>query len=163
MKPTRLLLLLTLTLGFLAATPAEEPVRTLTTTPPGAAPTKISWENLRDVTFKKKWYPEESIYMLYPTFGPNLQKLDGKEVLIKGYLVPVDVESNLFVLSAFPYSMCFFCGGAGPESVMALKMKKPRRFKTDEVHTFKGTLKLNANDIYELNYILQNAEIHEGE
>lgn len=163
MKPIRLLLLLTLSLGFLAATPAEEPVRTLTGTQPVAGPTKISWESLRDVTFKKKWYPEESIYMLYPTFGPNLQKLDGKEVLIKGYLVPVDVESNLFVLSAFPYSMCFFCGGAGPESVMALKMKKPRRFKTDEVQTFKGTLKLNANDIYELNYILQNAEIHVGE
>lgn len=128
---------------------------------PSAEPAKVTWETLRDVTFKKKWYPEESIYMLYPTFGPNVSKLDGKEITIKGYLVPVDVESNQFVLSAFPYSQCFFCGGGGPESVMALKLKKPgRRFKTDEVQTFKGTLKLNASDIYELNYILQNAEVH---
>jgi hypothetical protein len=162
MKSICLLFLLTGTLSFMAATPAEKPASVAKATTV-AGPTKITWENLRDVTFKKKWYPEESIYMLYPTFGANLQKLDGKEILIKGYLVPVDVESNLFVLSAFPYSMCFFCGGAGPESVMALKMKKPRRFKTDEVHTFKGTLKLNANDIYELNYILQNAEIYAGE
>lgn len=127
---------------------------------PSAEPAKVTWEMLRDVTFKKKWYPEESIYMLYPTFGPSVSKLDGKEITIKGYLVPVDVESNQFVLSAFPYSQCFFCGGGGPESVMALKLKKPgRRFKTDEVQTFKGTLKLNASDIYELNYILQNAEV----
>jgi hypothetical protein len=122
-------------------------------------PAKISWDNLKDVTFKKKWYAEESIYMLYPTFGPNLAKLDGKDVTIKGYVIPVDLESGLYVLSAFPYSMCFFCGGAGPESVMSLKFKKNgKRYKTDEVQTFKGKLKLNANDIYELNYILQDAE-----
>lgn len=122
-------------------------------------PAKISWDNLKDVTFKKKWYAEESIYMLYPTFGSNLAKLDGKDVTIKGYVIPVDLESGLYVLSAFPYSMCFFCGGAGPESVMSLKFKKTgKRYKTDEVQTFKGKLKLNANDIYELNYILQDAE-----
>lgn len=122
-------------------------------------PTKVTWDGLKDVSFKKKWYPEESIYMLYPTFGANLTKLDGKEVSIKGYVIPVDLESGLYVLSAFPYSMCFFCGGAGPESVMSLKFKKTgKRYKTDEVQTFKGKLKLNANDIYELNYILQDAE-----
>jgi hypothetical protein len=43
----------------------------------GNNPVKISWETLRDVTFKKKWYPEESVYMLYPTFGPNINKLNG--------------------------------------------------------------------------------------
>ncbi len=64
-----------------------------------------------------------------------------------------------YVLSAYPYSMCFFCGGAGPESVMGLKLKKNRKFKTDEIHLFKGTLELNANDIYELNYILADAEV----
>ncbi|MFN8356206.1 MAG: DUF3299 domain-containing protein [Spirosomataceae bacterium] len=122
-------------------------------------PAKISWDDLKDVTFKKKWYAEEQVYMLYPTFGQKVAKFDGKDVIIKGYVIPVDYEGNLYVLSAFPYSMCFFCGGAGPESVMSLKFKKNgKRFKTDEVHTFKGKLKLNASDIYELNYILDGAE-----
>ncbi|MES2795040.1 MAG: DUF3299 domain-containing protein [Bacteroidota bacterium] len=122
-------------------------------------PQKISWEVLKDVTFKKKWYEKESIFMLYPTFGPNIKKVENKTILIKGYMVPVDPESNQYVLSAYPYSMCFFCGGAGPESVMGLKLKKNRKFKTDEIHVFKGTLELNANDIYELNYILADAEV----
>ncbi|TDB63391.1 DUF3299 domain-containing protein [Arundinibacter roseus] len=127
---------------------------------PAFAPVKISWETLRDVTFKKKWYPEESVYMLYPTFGPAVQKLKGKEVTITGYVLPIDLDANLYVLSAFPYSACFFCGGAGPESVMALKFKKdPRKFKTDERLTFKGILTLNADDIYQMNYVLENAEI----
>ena len=97
--------------------------------------------------------------MLYPTFGPNVKKVENKTVIIKGYMVPVDPESNQYVLSAYPYSMCFFCGGAGPETVMGLKLKKNRKFKTDEIHVFKGKLELNANDIYELNYILTDAEV----
>lgn len=129
---------------------------------PAAVPVKLTWETLRDVTFKKKWYPDESVYMLYPTFGPAVQKLKGKEVSITGYILPIDLDANMYVLSAFPYSACFFCGGAGPESVMALKFKKnPRKFKTDERLTFKGTLSLNADDIYQMNYVLEGAEIAE--
>ena len=125
-----------------------------------AEPVKLSWEALRDVTFKKKWYAEESVYMLYPTFGPGIQKLSGKTVDLTGYILPVDLESNVYVLSAFPYSACFFCGGAGPESVVSLKFKKSdKKFKTDERHTFRGTFKLNADNIYELNYILADAEM----
>ncbi len=129
---------------------------------PAANPVKLTWETLRDVTFKKKWYPDESVYMLYPTFGSAVQKLKGKEVSITGYILPIDLDANMYVLSAFPYSACFFCGGAGPESVMALKFKKnPRKFKTDERLTFKGTLALNADDIYQMNYVLENAEVAE--
>lgn len=129
---------------------------------PAANPTKITWEMLRDVTFKKKWYAAEQIYMLHPTFGEPIQKLSSKEVVITGYVLPVDLDANLYVLSAFPYSACFFCGGAGPESVMSLEFKKgSRKFKTDERLTFKGSLKLNADDIYKMNYILENAEVTE--
>ena len=138
------------------------PIIALLSFAPAAIPVKLTWETLRDVTFKKKWYPEESVYMLYPTFGPAVQKLKGKEVSITGYILPIDLDANMYVLSAFPYSACFFCGGAGPESVMALKFKKnPRKFKTDERLTLKGTLALNADDIYQMNYVLENAEVTE--
>ncbi len=136
------------------------PTGRLSGDPRSGDPVKLSWEALRDVTFKKKWYAEESVYMLYPTFGPSVQKLNGKPVLLTGYVLPVDLEANLYVLSAFPYSACFFCGGAGPESVVSLKFKKgSRKFKTDERKTFTGVLKLNADNIYELNYILTEAEV----
>lgn len=149
MNYLRTLVLLVIATSFLAFAPAAPPV-------------KLTWETLRDVTFKKKWYPEESVYMLYPTFGPAVQKLKGKEVSITGYILPIDLDANMYVLSAFPYSACFFCGGAGPESVMALKFKKnPRKFKTDERLTLKGTLSLNADDIYQMNYVLEAAELGE--
>jgi len=138
------------------------PIIALLSFTPAANPVKLTWETLRDVTFKKKWYPDESVYMLYPTFGPAVQKLKGKEVSITGYILPIDLDANMYVLSAFPYSACFFCGGAGPESVMALKFKKnPRKFKTDERLTLKGVLALNADDIYQMNYVLENAEVTE--
>ena len=126
------------------------------------SPIKVTWEQLRDVTFKKKWYAEESIYMLHPTFGPGVQKLKNQQVTITGYILPVDLDANLYVLSAFPFSACFFCGGAGPETVMTLNFKKKgRKFKTDERLTLTGTLKLNSDDIYQMNYILEEAEISE--
>jgi hypothetical protein len=35
-------------------------------------PIKITWENLRDVTFKKKWNAEEKMFILEPQFGPKV-------------------------------------------------------------------------------------------
>ena len=157
---TRLPIVLLL-VGLLASAFRPAALPTAPVIPPAKAePVKLSWEVLRDVTFKKKWYAEESVYMLYPTFGQGIQKLNGKTVELTGYVLPVDLESNTYVLSAFPFSACFFCGGAGPESVVSLKFKKSaQKYKTDERRTFRGTLKLNADNIYELNYIMADAEM----
>lgn len=123
-------------------------------------PTKITWELLRDVTFKKKWSAEESMFILYPTFGPKVTALKNKEVELTGYMIPVDVDANMYVLSANPYSSCFFCGQAGPESVVQVKFKKvTKRYNTDDRVTVKGTFITNADDINEMNYILTNAEV----
>lgn len=119
----------------------------------------ITWKTLEDVTFKEKFSAEADAYFWFPTFGKSLIDLEGKEVQIKGYVIPVDVKENLYVLSAFPFAACFFCGGAGPQTVMELAFaKKPRRYETDERLTFKGKFKLNSTDIYRMNYILEGAE-----
>jgi hypothetical protein len=126
----------------------------------GDEPTKITWDTLRDVTFKKKWSAEESMFILYPTFGTKVTALKNKEVELTGYMIPVDVDANMYVLSANPYSSCFFCGQAGPESVVQVKFKKvSKRFNTDDRVTVKGTFVTNADDINEMNYILTNAEV----
>jgi hypothetical protein len=66
------------------------------------------------------------------------------------------------VLSANPYSSCFFCGQAGPESVMEIQLlKQYDGLRMDQVITFEGRLRLNADDIYQLNYILEEAEVVE--
>ncbi len=125
-----------------------------------AEPQTVTWGQLRDVQFKKKWYPQEGVVMLYPRFGPTVKALSSKAITISGYVIPIDLESGLYVVSRYPVAACFFCRGAGPESIVMLKFKKsPRRFKPDERLTFTGTMRLNADNIYELNYILDGAEI----
>ena len=40
-------------------------------------PVKITWENLRDVTFKKKWNKEEGMFILEPLFGTKVTPAEG--------------------------------------------------------------------------------------
>ncbi|MFN4086367.1 MAG: DUF3299 domain-containing protein [Spirosomataceae bacterium] len=123
-------------------------------------PRKISWELLRDVTFKKKWNADEGMFILEPQFGSKVKEIQSKEVAITGYMIPVDIDANYYVLSANPFASCFFCGQAGPESVVSIKFKGVnRRFNTDDRVTIKGKFRLNATDINELNYILDQAEL----
>ena len=88
---------------------------------------------------------------------------EGKAFYITGYMIPVDVDEDFYVLSRYPFANCFFCGGAGPESVIDLRFpdKSERAYQTDERLTFKGTLRLNSDDVYQMNYILEGAVEHE--
>ncbi|MFN3918186.1 MAG: DUF3299 domain-containing protein [Flavobacteriales bacterium] len=126
----------------------------------GIAQTKITWEIMKDVKFVDKWSKEFESYYSVAQFGNNIKKYDGKEVIIRGYIIPVDIVQDYYVLSANPYASCFFCGQAGPESVLELQMKKNYKgLKMDQILTFKGKLRLNSDDVYQLYYILENAEI----
>tara|TARA_B100001287_G_scaffold220276_1_gene189293 strand:- start:627 stop:1067 length:441 start_codon:yes stop_codon:yes gene_type:complete len=122
----------------------------------------ITWELLKNVEFDEIWSEEFQAYYMVPKFSESVKKMDGKEVQIRGFIIPVDIVQDYYVLSANPYSSCFFCGQAGPESVMEIQMiKKYEGLRMDQVITYKGTLKLNVDDIYQLNYILEDAEIIE--
>lgn len=118
---------------------------------------KITWATLRDVKFTKKFNKEYELDFLYPTFGASLQKLEGKFVEIKGYVIPV--SQNLYVLSAKPMAACFFCGGSGPESILQLNFTTKNRFKTDQIITVKGKFRLNPDNVDDLNYILDDASL----
>ena len=122
----------------------------------------INWELLKNVEFDEVWSEEFQAYYMIPKFSKSIKDMNNKEVQIRGFIIPVDIVQDYYVLSANPYSSCFFCGQAGPESVMEIQMvKKYEGLRMDQVITFKGKLKLNVDDIYQLNYILENAEIVE--
>ena len=72
------------------------------------------------------------------------------------YRIEVD---TIFVLSAMPFSSCFFCGGAGPETVAEVRMDKiPEDLSPDAFVKVKGTLKLNSTNIDYMNFIVREAE-----
>ena len=122
----------------------------------------ITWELLKDVEFDEIWSEEFQAYYMVPKFSKSVKEMDGKEVQIRGFIIPVDIVQDYYVLSANPYSSCFFCGQAGPESVMEIQMiQKYDGLRMDQVITFQGTLRLNIDDIYQLNYILEEAKIIE--
>lgn len=122
-----------------------------------AQPLELTWASLKDVSFESAYDKNADTYYQKPTFGPDILALEGSEIAITGYVIPVDINLNYYVLSAFPFASCFFCGGAGPESVMDLQLKKERTFKNDERIRFCGTLKLNKTDFYALPFLLEGA------
>jgi hypothetical protein len=122
----------------------------------------ITWDLLKNVEFDEVWSEEFQAYYMVPKFSKAVQALDGKEIQIKGFIIPVDIVQDYYVLSANPYSSCFFCGQAGPESVMEVQMvQQYEGLRMDQIITYKGKLRLNTDDIYQLNYILEDAEVLE--
>ncbi|PCJ81747.1 MAG: hypothetical protein COA49_04370 [Bacteroidetes bacterium] len=120
---------------------------------------KLSWEDLSDVEFNDVYVEELDAYYWKPKFGPNVKGFEGKKWYITGYIIPVDIDEDFYVLSRYPFANCFFCGGAGPETVVDLQFggHSPREYATDERLTFAGELKLNADDVYQMNYIIKDA------
>jgi hypothetical protein len=119
---------------------------------------RVAWETLANIGWDKKYNDKYKQQFNYPKFAPAVKAYDGKEVIIKGYVLPIDVGGDYLVLSRFPYESCFFCGGAGPESVMEVHIKNPK-LGNKKTATFKGQLRLNGDDVDALVYILENAEV----
>lgn len=125
------------------------------------AQTEIDWQTLADVEFTDVYMEEVDEYFLYPHFSTSVRELAGQEIMIRGFVLAIDPTKNYYILSKGPFSSCFFCGVGGPETIIELEMKSSKDvFIMDEVATIKGRLKLNTDDIYQCNYILQDAEVY---
>lgn len=124
-----------------------------------SAQTKDMWNEFAKTKFEPKYYDKIGEYLFYPNFTEELKKLVGKEVTIQGFYVPFAPEDgNYIIISKYPMSQCFFCGGAGPESIAEVTFVKGMpKFEVDDLITVKGKLKLNAEDIEHVNFILTDA------
>lgn len=122
-------------------------------------PIRINWERLTDVSFKSSFSKEYQLDIMFPIFGKEIKKLAGKELIITGYMVPLDVKKNLYAVSRYNFSSCFFCGAAGVESVVSIKFAgKTKRFRTDEYCTIQGRLELNDTNVNDFIYIFRDAK-----
>ncbi len=120
------------------------------------------WTTLSKITFRKEYDEMLGFKVDVPVFGEEVQALADQEVTIKGYIIPVEgyKSHKEFVFSAYPYNMCFFCGGAGPETVMEVFSNEPVKYTAEPI-VLRGTLELNSSDINRLMYILKDAELAE--
>ncbi len=118
------------------------------------------WKTLAKVDIEKKFDETLNFEVDYPTFSEEVKKLDGQTIELQGWMIPLEElqGETYFVLSSLPFANCFFCGGAGPETVAEVFSKDKIKY-TEKRITVRGKLKINADDPMKLMYILQQAEI----
>jgi hypothetical protein len=124
----------------------------------------LPWSTLAQVEFEWAYSEVAGGEVPFPVFNSTLKALQGHPVQVSGYAIPLEEtgDETFVILSAFPYSQCFFCGMAGPESVIdILPGRKLPRLSVDDKTTFRGRLRLNDDDLRYLNYILDEAELVE--
>lgn len=119
-----------------------------------------NWRILENVRISTVPDPTGGLPMSVPTFLGPVKKLDGQEVVLSGYMVPLEtmLGHQYFVLSALPFNLCYFCGGAGPETVAEVYTTQTVQL-TQKLITIKGRLELNATDPDHLMYIVRNAQV----
>jgi hypothetical protein len=118
-----------------------------------------TWKKLGKITYKKQFDELLGFKVDVPVFGKDIKEMEGKEVTVRGYIIPTNgyKSQTEFVFSAFPYNMCFFCGGAGPETVMEVYAVEGIAYTTEPV-TLKGILSTNSGDINRLMYSISKAK-----
>lgn len=119
-----------------------------------------TWNTLSKVEIEKRFDETLNFEVDYPTFSEEVKKLNGKTIELKGWMIPLEElqGETYFVLSSLPFANCFFCGGAGPETVAEVFSKGKYRF-TEKRITVRGKLEINAEDPMKLMYVLHDAEI----
>lgn len=124
------------------------------------------WHIMEDVILKNTFNPFTEDFDSKPVYGKKILRLDGKKIQLTGYIIPADLTKGRMTLSKFSYSSCYFCGAAGPESVVEIEAKTPIIYRMDKPITLTGTLRLNKTtkdeeyDPFRLLYILEDATYH---
>ena len=78
----------------------------------------ITWEALADLQIvenKTSWEME---------FGPEVKKLDGKDIQINGFMMPLEttMEQKHFILSMLPLDGCQFCAPGTQSQFIEVKV-----------------------------------------
>ncbi len=123
----------------------------------GTAQEQLTWDDFADVNFEAEFNEKYGVYFLMPTFGKAIKSYQGKQIKIKGYFLDISGSGDVFLVSRNPMASCFFCGAAGPETIVEVNFKEKPPFKTDQIVSITGFLELNRDDVDHCNYILKQA------
>jgi len=120
------------------------------------------WQVLAEVGFESRPSRENGFMIDSPKFSKHLKSYDGKRVTVKGYLIPLSEMGGRqeYMLSALPFNQCYFCGGAGPETVVEIQTTQSIKFVTRQI-AMEGILFLNDTDPDHHMYIIKNARLIE--
>lgn len=117
---------------------------------------EVSWETLKSLDYDTK--TKKNI------IKPNLQKILGKEVSIKGFMMPLDYEAKEVVEFLFmPYvPACMHVPPPPANQLVLVKMKKGAKIKPSFYPIeLTGTLAVEANAELESSYKIEGIKIKE--
>lgn len=122
-----------------------------------AAHVQNHWKTLEDVRIKNVT-SDDGYPMEVPVFGSKVKELQGSTIRLKGYIIPLQElrGQNYFVFSRYPFNLCYFCGGAGPETIIEVNSQREILF-TEDLIELEGRFELNPSDPDHLMYRLREA------
>ncbi|HYC05165.1 MAG TPA: DUF3299 domain-containing protein [Azospirillaceae bacterium] len=123
---------------------------------PNAIPrATLGWDKIADVREEQSLVKGK--LRTKAVFGDAVKALDGKELLIGGFMIPLEQKEKTthFLLSALAPS-CPFCPPPGSADLVEVRTTEPVAFTYDMVN-LKGTLRISAEDENGLYYRLENA------
>lgn len=121
----------------------------------------LTWKLLAQIKYLKKASKDYPEGVMFPVINPTLKAKNKKTIVMSGFIIPIDNKN--YALSKNVFASCFFCGQAGPETIMGIKFKNPgMKLKTDQYVTLQGTFRYNDNDVDDWIYHIENAEIVKG-
>ncbi|TAF66001.1 MAG: hypothetical protein EAZ55_07230 [Cytophagales bacterium] len=122
----------------------------------------LDWQVLAQVTYETQYDSTTAGFqpIQSPKFSAEILAFEGKYVTIKGYLIPMEESgrANYFVLSALPFNLCYFCGGAGPETLIEVRSQEAIPFDTEPI-VLKGIFRTYAQTQDYLMYQLHEATV----
>ena len=118
----------------------------------------IDWETLATVEYRTSKKEKGGHTFQKPSFSDTLLALEGERVQLAGYMLPLTVDQELYILSKFSFTECFFCNpSSGKESVIELRLRgEGKHYRLDAPMRWEGVLTL-SKDPYELSFILTDA------
>lgn len=121
----------------------------------------ITWSLLGRIDYENRPHKDYPDGVMYPKVNTELKAKKSKKITISGFIIPIDNEN--YALSKNVFAQCFFCGQAGPETIMGIKFKDlKKRLKTDQYVTLEGTFRYNETDVEDWIYHIDNAVITKG-
>ncbi len=119
----------------------------------------LDWSDFESgISWKKG--SKDSTYpgFLKADFSDTLERLEGKEISLIGFLIVLDGAQSIYMLSKNPMAECFFCGNGGPETISQILFKGKHSFQMDDLISVTGILRLNRDDPTRCYYLIEQAE-----
>lgn len=125
----------------------------------GFSQTDSFWSVLAEVSFQNE-QDKDGYTIERPIFSKYLKTYQGKKVKLKGYIIPLEESGGKgkFMLSSLPFNVCYFCGAAGPETVVEIETSESIKFTTKQI-IVEGILHLNNTDPDHHIYVLKSATL----